>query len=502
MTRRTFVECMAAFAAGRAFAAPSGMFAGDGARLVFAAMSDIHVCHPKTGRMLGTEVFERALEWYRRQGIDAVLVAGDLAEHGLVDELEMIGEAWRRMFPDGKAPDGRHVEKVFVTGNHDYVGWAYGDFAKKLYPDEAELERHKLAAHYAEAWKAAFEEEYEPIYMKDVRGYKFIGSHWTGEEGEEGGEEWFGERLSGFLAAHGDGLGGEKPFFYVQHPHPRGTVFRASGAVADDGRTAEMLSGWPNAIAFSGHSHRSITDERSIWQDGFTSVNLGCLRRTNFFATRNVPKDRGYENWKTPKVYRNTAAQALNRAKAMPLYGPHWNCHHGTLVRVFEDRIIIERREMGTGEAVAPDWVMPLQVAASRRPYDYDRREADSIAPQFAADAKLSVEVVSAANRGGETVPAVKLSFPAANAERGARPFDYRVEVVDANGGSTVRAVLAEGADYGIGSKYAQGPSSCVLALDSLPHGPLVFKVYPGECFGKLGRPISVHFDWGRSCKA
>ena len=53
---------MAAFAAGRAFAAPSGMFAGGGARLVFAAMSDIHVCHPKTGRMLGTEVFERALD--------------------------------------------------------------------------------------------------------------------------------------------------------------------------------------------------------------------------------------------------------------------------------------------------------------------------------------------------------------------------------------------------------------------------------------------------------
>ena len=155
---------MAAFAAGRAFAAPSGMFAGDGARLVFAAMSDIHVCHPKTGRLLGTEVFERALEWYRRQGIDAVLVAGDLAEHGLVDELEMIGEAWRRMFPDGNAPDGRHVEKVFVTGNHDYVAWAYGDFAKRLYPDEAELERHKLAAHYAETWAAAFGEKYEPIY--------------------------------------------------------------------------------------------------------------------------------------------------------------------------------------------------------------------------------------------------------------------------------------------------------------------------------------------------
>ena len=489
-SRRSFLECMAAFAAGRAFAAPPGMFAGSGVRLVFAAMSDIHVCHPATGRNLGTEVFERALSWYSRLGVDAVVVAGDLAEHGLVEELEMVGDAWRKMFPGDRCPDGRRVERVFVTGNHDYVAYAYGNFVKKLYSDPAERERHRLASHYAETWEAAFGEKYEPIYMKDVCGYRFIGSHWTGEEGEDGGEEWFGERLSDFLAAHGDVLRGSAPFFYVQHPHPKGSI-AAGGAVCDDGRTTEVLSSFPNAVALSGHSHWSITDERSIWQGGFTSINLGCLRRPNFRVTK-IAADggRGYENWSTPRARESDEARAVDLSKAMPFYAAHFNCHQGMLARVFEDRIVIERREMGSGDSVAPDWVIPLSVAASAHPYDHRTREISSIAPQFAPDAVVGMEMVSAKNRGGKKIQAVKLTFPAANADKETRPYDYHVEIVGRDGKSTFRSVLAEGVDCGVESKLAQGASSCVLACDSLPAGPLVFKIRPGESFGKRGRPI------------
>ena len=491
VSRRSFLECMTMFAAGRVFASPPGMFVGVAPKLVFAAMSDIHVCHPKTGWNLGTEVFERALDWYRRQGVDAVVVAGDLAEHGLVEELEMVGDAWRKMLPGNMGLDGRHVEKVFVTGNHDYVAYSYGNFAKKLYPDAAERERHRLASHYAEAWETAFGEKYEPIYMKEIRGYRFIGSHWTGPDGDEGGETWFGELLSDFLAAHGNVIKGDVPFFYVQHPHPKGSI-ADGGAVCDDGRTTEALSSFPNAVALSGHSHWSITDERSIWQGGFTSVNLGCLRRTNFRVTKPAGcGGRGYENWSTPKARKSDVARAVDLSKAMPFYAAHFNCHQGMLIKVFDDRIVIERREMGTGDSVAPDWVVPLSVAAPARPYDCERREAEAVAPQFAHGAKISIEMVSTKNRGGEKIPAVKLTFPAANAEKAARPYDYRVEIVGKHGKSMVRSVLAEGADYGIGSELAQRPSSCVLSLDSLPQGPLAFKVRPCGSLGKLGSPIA-----------
>ena len=488
VSRRSFLECMTLFAAGRAFAAPHGMFSGGSPELVFAAVSDVHIVHPKANSKCGTQVFERALDWYRQQGIDAVMIAGDLADSGLVDELEMLGAAWRKMFPDDKAPDGRHVEKVFVTGNHDYEAWRYSaGTAKKLYPDEGDLEKHKLVSHYPETWKSAFGEKYEPIYMKTIRGYKFIGSHWT----DGRGRQW-GNRLGAFLAAHGAELKGDKPFFYVQHPHLNGTVFNAKDGVVDDGVTTKELSSYPNAVAFSGHSHWSITDERSIWQGGFTSVNLGCLRRTGFCRTANA-KGGGYENWRTPGTRRKVqSALKTNSLKAMPLYPAANLCHHGSLVKAYSDRIVIERLELTKMTHVATDWVIPL--ASSERPYDIDLRAAQAIAPQFAPDAKLAIERIETKNRAGKTVSAVKLTFPAANDVKGTRPFDYKIEIVDGDGKSTFRAVLAQGVEYAQDSGAAIGPSHCILSLDTLPKGPLMFKVHPGECFGKLGNPIAAKF--------
>ncbi len=479
---------MACFAAGRAFAAPHGMFGGGSPALAFAAVSDVHIAHPKANAKYDTQVFERALKWYGGQGVDAVMIAGDLADRGLVDELEMLGAAWRKVFPGNKAPDGRHVEKVFVTGNHDYEAWSYGSgIAQKIYPDPSDLEKHKLVSHYPETWQSAFDEKYEPIYVKDVRGYKFIGSHWTNGRGAQ-----WGKRLAAVLADRGAELKGGKPFFYVQHPHLRGTVFNVNTGVVDDGKTTKALSAFPNAVAFSGHSHWAITDERSIWQGPFTAVNLGCLRRTGFCRTKNAKG--GYENWRTPGTRskkKPPEALAANDAKAMPLYPEANLCHHGSLVKVYSDRIVIERLEFTNMTHVAEDWVIPLAPSAGR-PYDYEVRAEQTVAPQFAQNAKLSVERVEVKNRAGKTVAAVKLSFPAANAEKGALPFDYKIEVVGKDGNSVFRSVLAQGVELGIGSSAAKGPSECLLARETLPAGPLTFKVFPGECFGKLGNPLTA----------
>jgi len=491
LTRRSFIECMSCFAAGRAFSAPHGMFGGGNPELVFAAVSDVHIVHPKGNSRCGTQVFESALKWYGGQGVDAVLVAGDLADSGIDDELEMLGAAWRKVFPGNKAPDGRHVEKIFVSGNHDYEAWKYsGCAARTVHRDQADLERHVIALHYPEAWQSAFDEKYEPIYIKDVRGYKFIGSHWT----DGGGRQW-GKRLAAVLAERGAELKGVKPFFYVQHPHPSGTVCNARRAVVDDGETVKLLSAYPNAIAFSGHSHWAITDERSIWQGPFTSVNLGCLRRTGFCRTKNAAD--GYENWRTPGARGNkksSKASAVNGAKAMPSYPGAGRCHHGSLVKVYADRVVIERLEFTDMTHVAEDWVIPLGASAER-PYDYNVRTAQSVAPQFAPGAKIAVERVETKNRAGKTVAAVKLSFPAANAAKGVRPFDYKIEIAGKDGESISRSVLAQGVELGVGSSAAKGPSECTLALETLPAGPLTFKVFPGECFGKLGNPISATFN-------
>ena len=39
----------------------------------------------------------------------------------------------RRGFLGDRAPDGRKVEKLFCTGNHDYDGWWYGDMTLDMH---------------------------------------------------------------------------------------------------------------------------------------------------------------------------------------------------------------------------------------------------------------------------------------------------------------------------------------------------------------------------------
>ena len=487
ISRRAFLQSVAAFAAGRAFAAPPGVFSVGTPLLSFAAISDIHVTVHKPSPKYGTKVFEHALEWYRAQGVDAVVITGDLADNGLTEELEMAGAAWRKVFPGTKGLDGRPVEKVFVTGNHDHDAWNYGMFAKERHPDPADFEAHKLASHYPECWESSFGDRYAPIGMKTINGYRFITSHW-----DKGDLRQFGPRLKKFLAKHRDELSGEKPFFYLQHPHPLGTVYGptfAARGVCDDGTVKEALAAFPNAVSFSGHSHWAITDERAILQGDFTAVNLGCLARTGFCRTRNAMN--GYENWRTPGARKKIkAALEADGLKAMPHYGPSFVCHHGSLVKVFADRIVIERREFTHDRPVADDWIIPLPVAASR-PFAYDVREKAAVAPEFPSDARLTITESTANNRKKDKVPVVVLSFPAANAVSGARPYDYLIEISGGNGEKLVRSVLAQGVELGPDSQTASGPSKCVLARDTLPAGPLEFSVRPGECFGALGRALS-----------
>ena len=155
---------------------------------------------------------------------------------------------------------------------------------------------------------------------------------------------------------------------------------------------------------------------------------------------------------------------------------------------------MIERHSLGTGASVGYDWVIPLP-SAKCRPFDESVRAVGIPAPEFPAGAVVEVERVKAKNRGKKEVPALKLTFPAANAVKGTRPYDYHLEITDGSGKKTYRSMLAEGVELGVGSSAASGASSFVLALSTLPAGRLEFKVRPGESFGKLGNPISAAFN-------
>lgn len=497
MNRRDFIAGAATLLGwgmcGRAFAALPGAFSQGRPNLVFGVISDIHIrLNRKKGRKDTFEredLFRRTLEWFRDQGVDAVTISGDMADHGLLEELDAVGRIWFSVFPDDKAPDGRRVERLFVYGNHDWEGFKYGDAGKKTFGDD--FERHTIRADLAAAWKRAFREDYAPVWRKDVKGYTFIGAHWTADRcrgreeiGVPQAPEWFKE--------NGHTIDPSKPFFYLQHPPPKNACHGPWLWGHDDGRLTEALSAFPNAVALTGHSHAPIADERAIWQGAFTSIDAGALRNVSFEYGDMDPV--GRENDKN-----RLSASAEDPYRVMKAMSAS-DGHQGMLARVFDDRIVFERRDLEDMGTVGPDWVVPLPVKAPPA-FAFEPRAAASVAPEFPAGAALKVRLTTGRNRGGKNVKAeeqgvLEVTIPAANGAGSGRVFDYALELSGADGAKETRYVIAEGCYRSPGSERANSPTVCLLAVRRLKvSGEVELRVVPRNCFGKAGGAIGLRCE-------
>lgn len=456
MSRRAFLGGALAFGAlaPRVFAVPHGTFSNGEPNLRFALMSDVHISMKLVDGHWHNDAkkFIHALEWFRDQKVDAVVNAGDLANYGMVEELEAMAAAWEKVFPGGKAPDGRSVEKVFVTGNHDWEGSIYSDnFAKRLYPDAKERRAKVFKNNRSASWERIFKEPYSPVYSKKVRGYTFIGQHWDASSWKGCG--FFGG-IKAFVEKNAESLAGDKPFFYVQHPVLKATCNGPNAWGQDNAAACEAFSRFPNAVAFSGHSHYTLTDETSIWQGEFTVVNAGSL-------------------WYTGKP--NLFQPDSPRPKM-----------HGTsqaaLVEVYDDRIVIVRRQFMPDETLGEDWVVPLPVK-DQKPYAIENRLGRMPAPEF-GDAKILVD-----NRRAGTL---SFKFPQALANPKARPFKYVVNL-EVEGAEGVKRQIVD-------PRFNKAPSA--MKIDALveisfkgKHLPAGERyrvtIVPVDSIGNEGRAIS-----------
>ena len=488
MTRRVFLGMSGAFALGprRMFAAPPGAFAGGKPALTFGLLSDVHIALASGGKGLHplytTETLEKAFEWFRDNGADAVVIAGDMAHCGLGGELMAISEAWFRVFPGDRAPDGRHVERVFVFGNHD---WSSLGRAKSVFPDEAERNANLIVADPAKWWRKAFHEDWKRIQLKSVNGYDFVCAHWS-RGGCSGKDERFINGLKDFYASLKKPFDPAKPFFHVQHPHPKNTVHGNAVWGQDNGVSSSILASYPNAIAFSGHSHTSLTDERSVWQGAFTSVGCASLRDVSASTPGVLVLPDGMENGRTPK-------KGDNAGKAMGIID-RFNCRQGQLVRVYTDRVVFSRRELVTGASLGNDLVMPLP-AAERRPFEFAGRAAAAKPPAFQAGASLSVARVKARLRGwkkGKELSDVwELTIPSANAEKSARAAIYEIEAKGPNGFSKVLGMVNPSARFPATDARCGDSEKFRVACSRLPEEGLSFSVSAISCWGRRSLPLT-----------
>lgn len=502
-TRRTFIGGLVSAGA---FAECRGALTqtGDRPRLRFGVVSDVHVRLAKGGHSLapgyGTDTLETAFAWFRDNGADAVVIAGDMADCGMAGELKVVADVWFRVFPDDHAPDGRKVERVFVCGNHDVGGM---DNGRRVFQNAEERRRESIATDIAKAWDVCFHEEYSPFFVKSVKGFDFFCAHWRPgaqtngyrEKGCAGCGDTFRDLMAKCDPAH--------PFFYIQHPHPRGTVYGKCAWGADDGEASRLLSAFPQAVALSGHSHEPLTNDLAIWRGAFTSVATGSLRSITANPIRNIAHAPGYENGKCncylPGLrWSKWASQVAkyDAPKIMPNEMPRTDIRVGQLVSVYEDRIVFAKREFVSGLSLGDDWIVELPA----RERTFAVRAAAAKPAEFPTGSTLRVRRTTAKTRGmepwnglevrKEDVAVLSLSFPAATA--GGTVAEYGISAENAVGERYETRICAVGGLYPKPHEMFGKNVVATIRVDALPDGAERVVVTPFDSFGNKGRAIST----------
>ena len=452
------------------------------AKLKIGVLSDIHLEGPAS-----VEKLEKALVCYRDRRVDGVLICGDLADHGILPELKMLADTWRKVFPDDRLPDGSHVERLFHYGDHDTGGYAHtkgffhsGDRLMKKYGvSYDELCSWAIRPQLAKAWETVFGEKYEPIFRKTVKGYDFVLANLTFEN-SNGGNRTPG--LEAFFESYRPDP--TKPFFHSQHRVYRRTAGGPATWGQDDGSTGRILSRYPNCLAFCGHGHLSATDEKAIWQGAYSAIEVPSLRYVGFAGD-----------------HENKSVSALRQKAGIPAQMGSLSVYEslqGLLMTVCEREIVIDRIDFGATEPLGPAWRIPLDP--TRRPYAPSERRRTEVAPQFPAGAVVKVAEKKGKNKDGSEKRQLEVTFPLAQPTgMTPRAFDYEVTAVALQTGGPATPVV-----HKVYSPRAfdapsrdPGPGRCLFSFAEFPEKSRTFyvEVTPLAAYGRRGEPIGVEFD-------
>ena len=456
-------------------------------RMRLGVLADIHISDETQ-----QPYFEKALRAFDDWGCDGVLACGDIADHGIGQQLELAAQTWFKVFPDGKGRGGRPVANLLHYGDHDMADW-YLDRpeAKKLLTGqdvEASVISH--GENRGRIWEKCFKEKYEPITVKTVKGYTFVLYHFNRHTPGNGNDVPGLEEVFAKLK-----VDPAKPFFFSQHRAIRETHYLSSG---DNGDTTRLFSKYPNLVAFTGHCHISATEERSVWQGAFTSVQVPSLR---YSWTRG-----GREN-----SYSSLDRPPIPPFKTMGEMSTHDGSNHqGLFCTIHDNAIVIKRWNFSNDSSLGADWVIPFSSFAlppEQKPFAFARRAQTVGIPQFAPNADVKVLFKQGKDRGGNARQLFTVQFPPAKAS-GGRPAanDYSVRLEAKQ--DELERILLEKRVYG--RQYVTGagddsPVVCPFSEEEVPKGWLLrFSVRPLNTFDGAGEAIATPWEyrsWGKNPK-
>ena len=442
--------------------------------LVIGVLSDIHIQLPPNEQRRGSlQRFRHALEYFRERGVDGVLVSGDLTNAGLETELAAVARTWFEVFPDGKLPDGRPVANLMHYGDHDVETRFYGDWIKDRFEKAGLAVPRSLSQgeNYKVVWEELFREPWSQLRHVKVKGYDFVLSNFTRECASAPRD------LESRLRAMN--LSPDKQFFFSQHRWIRGTYLADEGmdCLADNGVTHTVLPKFPNAIAFQGHTHYMLTDERNVWIGPFISIGTGAL----LYQSPGRMRENGTSiSWIETDPLRDSQMPCLDAERG----------HAGMVMSVRGDLVTLERRDFGLDCPLGPDLVFSTDPKIRQMNCDAIRKKVAKV-PEFAQSACVKVSEQLGKDRQGRVSNQLVVTFPTVCAGKDRpRAMEYFVRA-EKESGELIKEKRVYSPGINLPEAFDSKMSSCVFAKSEIAcDGTVRFVVRPANCWGVCGRPI------------
>ncbi|MGN0788972.1 MAG: metallophosphoesterase family protein [Christensenellales bacterium] len=282
---------------------------------------------------------KNSLAVLKSKDVDLILFAGDVGDLCKKPAYELYNKAIATVYPD---EESRPIIQT-IMGNHDY--WENGA------PISCRSRFEKMVG-------------ISPYTHYVVGGYHFIGaSPATGsmDNGYKYMKDWLTQEIEKAVADDPN-----KPIFVTTHNGAVDTMYGSDDW--GDYNLDEVFKNYPQVVNFSGHSHYSILDERSIHQRDYTSITTQSVSYTEL--------ERGKENGSIPP-----------NAEATPM---------GFVMDVYSNKIEIHRYNFASqygedGKEEKTPWVLPIPLTKDGFTYTTEAREVVNVAPEMTSATGTSV---------------------------------------------------------------------------------------------------------------
>ncbi len=401
--------------------------------LKLGVLSDIHLADYETGSDSHLKVM---LTKFKNEGMDAVLVTGDVANSGLPSQYQKFNDIWDSVFTDPTTAP----QKLVIMGNHEFE-----------------------QAYYKRETVAEAQQKYMDAYGYDTLNFhvKINGVHIIGINSEGAAvnglytsqtTDWLAEQLAAAKAEDP-----YQPIIVMCHQPLPNTTYGSSRGSDNTGAIYEALKGYSQVIYLAGHCHRPLESERSIMQRDFTCIDNTSLQ---YVKPESGTQSDSYSAQGGIQLILNAEAKTM------------------TVNRLRIDSTAAD----GTRPAKDP-WILQLPLQKSTFTYTAARKN-DRTAPVFAEGAAASVSNI--------TTSGADVIFPSASHSDFVE--GYNITVYEKNGNG--KAVLSKYIDSDFYISLTNMKSNHKVSLTGLAaNSDFVVKVTALECFRLESKPITAEFS-------